>query len=340
MLKNKFLQLPMRVWDPLGTERIFSTAEAIKATGKPRTMVFLGLNCLLLAATDPANHSANLQHPYVMFIWIVLTIVFVSSKVLVNLAATLFQTYVWRARVPIPITTLVALGPVMLVSESMAAYLSDDTFVSQFWQQFVIFYVIAVLLEILFFLFVLPTLGRNYVDPTSGEPVPLDQEITAALTAATLPPEPQSPLIVIGAERVPLSDIQTIEAQEHHVIVTTTDRTFTERARLKDIIAQTTPKDGIQPHRSWWVSNSVTCDLVKQQSRHLLRLDDKREIPVARSRVAEIIDWVNCEDRQNRPDEMAISPQDCPEQESPLTGQRQPNEAPDAHRQTPEENIH
>ncbi len=340
MLENKFLQLPMRVWDPLGTERVFSTAEAIQATGKPRALVFVGLNCLLLAATDPANHSANLQPPHVMMIWVVLTIVFVSSKILVNLAATLFQTYVWGARVPIPINTLIALGPVMLVSESMAAYFSDDTFMSQFWQQFVIFYVIAVLLEILFFLFVLPTLGKEYTDPTNGEATSLDQETAAALTAATLPPEPQSPLIVIGAERVPLSDIQTIEAQEHHVIVTTADRTFTERARLKDIIAQTTAKDGIQPHRSWWVSNRVVCDLVKQQSRHLLRLEDNREIPVARSRVAEIIDWVNCEDRQNRPDDMAISPQDCPEQDSPLTGQRQLNEGTHAHRQSPEENIH
>nr|WP_245216288.1 LytTR family DNA-binding domain-containing protein [Sagittula salina] len=99
--------------------------------------------------------------------------------------------------------------------------------------------------------------------------------------------------ILIGAEPVPLPQLRHIQAQEHHVHVTLDGQRLTHRARLSDIVAQTAPEDGIQPHRSWWVARHVARELERDGQKHVLRLDDGTRVPVARSRLPEVRDWLD-----------------------------------------------
>ncbi|EEX14201.1 response regulator receiver protein [Citreicella sp. SE45] len=70
------------------------------------------------------------------------------------------------------------------------------------------------------------------------------------------------------------------------------DGTLTERARLSDIVAQTRPEDGIQPHGSWWVSRRAMRRLGKRSGREALQLSDDSQVPVARGRVEDVRDWI------------------------------------------------
>lgn len=70
------------------------------------------------------------------------------------------------------------------------------------------------------------------------------------------------------------------------------DGTLTERARLSDIVAQTRPEDGIQPHGSWWVSRRAVGRLGKRSGREVLQLSDDSQVPVARGRVEDVRNWI------------------------------------------------
>lgn len=53
--------------------------------------------------------------------------------------------------------------------------------------------------------------------------------------------------------------------------------------RLKDAIAETTPVEGMQVHRSWWIAREAVQDRRSKDSRLELRLDDETWVPVSRS---------------------------------------------------------
>ncbi|APZ54289.1 DNA-binding protein, LytTr [Salipiger abyssi] len=65
------------------------------------------------------------------------------------------------------------------------------------------------------------------------------------------------------------------------------------RARLSDIVAQTRPDDGIQPHRSWWVARGTVAGLDRESGKPVLRLTDGDAVPVARGRLPEVRDWID-----------------------------------------------
>ena len=94
---------------------------------------------------------------------------------------------------------------------------------------------------------------------------------------------------------MPLGKLRVIEAQEHHVHVTLEGRTLTQPARFGDIVTQTGPDDGVQPHRSWWVARGAACSLVQNNGRPALVLHDGRQIPVARARLPAAREWLDAQ---------------------------------------------
>jgi DNA-binding LytR/AlgR family response regulator len=98
--------------------------------------------------------------------------------------------------------------------------------------------------------------------------------------------------LVVGGEKVDLSKLLHIEAREHHVYMTFEDAKSQARARLSDIVAQTQDQDGMQPHRSWWIARDPAIRVERKNGRLVLRLRDDTEVPVARTRVDEVLSWL------------------------------------------------
>ena len=61
-------------------------------------------------------------------------------------------------------------------------------------------------------------------------------------------------VIHIGAEKIRASEILYIEAQEHYVMIRTLAGSSLIRAGFSNVLTQLDDIDGIQTHRSWWVS--------------------------------------------------------------------------------------
>lgn len=328
MPTSNSLKLDLSIWDPIGVARTFSTYDAYKALAHPRTLVFICLCILLMSVADPANHSANLGPQLVFLLWSAITCVFIATKIAAHWLFALFQKHVLPFRIPLPLLTFASLFPVVSLSENLAWLLSKQTFVSHFWQQFTILFIIAFLLEVLFFLFVLPTLGIE-IRQQVKEHAPAEPE-----EPSPLPAQSEDAALIIGTDRISIADIVCIEAKEHHVSVHLHDGLISTRARMKDIVAQTDTDQGIQPHRSWWVPRHMAKETVKVPGRHVLRLTNGRDIPLSRNRVKEVADWLT-ETAQNT----ASTPTPFQSEKNHLASAPRNDEARDAVSRKPEESL-
>jgi DNA-binding LytR/AlgR family response regulator len=59
-------------------------------------------------------------------------------------------------------------------------------------------------------------------------------------------------------------------------------------ARMRDVVAGLAGLDGARVHRSWWVARAAVAETIRRDRAVYLRLVDGREVPVARSMVAEL----------------------------------------------------
>jgi|GEM_PF-1430557 len=77
--------------------------------------------------------------------------------------------------------------------------------------------------------------------------------------------------------------IYVLEAEEHYTNIYTSKGKFLLLIRFSDAIAEMTPQQGLQVHRSFWVSRHAVDHLLRVDRRWVLRLVDGMEIPVSRS---------------------------------------------------------
>lgn len=84
------------------------------------------------------------------------------------------------------------------------------------------------------------------------------------------------------------SEILTVQAQEHYLLLTTVDGTKIERGRFRDQVARLKEQDGIQVHRSWWVARAAVSRVLKHERDYVIQLVSGETVPVARSRVSSL----------------------------------------------------
>ncbi|RBP51728.1 LytTR family DNA-binding domain-containing protein [Arenicella xantha] len=89
----------------------------------------------------------------------------------------------------------------------------------------------------------------------------------------------------IAANR-PASEILTVQAQEHYILLTTAEGTKIRRGKFREQVAQLKGLDGIQVHRSWWVARAAVSSVTKQERDYVIQLVSGECVPVARSKVA------------------------------------------------------
>lgn len=110
---------------------------------------------------------------------------------------------------------------------------------------------------------------------TSSQPSPIVAE-----------PAPVPPRETL-ARHLPLplrtAAIEALEADDHYVRVHTSAGEAYVRMRLQDAIALVAPRDGVQPHRSWWVALDAVGALHRDGARTILKLKSGKRIPVSRS---------------------------------------------------------
>lgn len=259
----------IEVRDVLGTRFDMSPSLLISLFRQSATQMYLGLAFILLVVTDAPGLYGTVSLGTLLGIWALVLVtfhlcVYVLLHGLVWLAERGVRPVIYRSML-----FLTALFPSIYMGEwltELSTFGRDP--IDPLLGKFIVYGIIAEAFGIMYFKLIHP------------QKVP-----DAAPTLAERN-------VVIGAEPVALSLLRVIEAREHHVHVMMDSDSLTQRARLSDIVAQTRPEDGLQPHRSFWVAARVARGLEREGNKHLLRLDDGSVVPVARSRLTEVRNWL------------------------------------------------
>jgi len=112
-------------------------------------------------------------------------------------------------------------------------------------------------------------------------------------TEAESPPQTRPrPAIMAGRNSVFLDTLVIVKSVEHYLELETTSDKQLVRMRLSDFIVQVSAADGIQPHRSYWVPRHSIVRFERDGGKSALVLRDGRRVPVARSRVETVSNWM------------------------------------------------
>lgn len=265
---SNLLGTELRFWDLLGERMSFSLRVYLRALAHNRTILFTFLCMIAFIAADPSSARAFVPVWFAVGFWPVLFAFYLTVMILCLFGVAALARAIPNLRVPIPVIGFVALIPTVVLCESCLHYASNGTLVPDFVGKLFIFFFMVQGLETIYFRFILPDIRKE------------------------LAAEEPSRHLVIGGEKVELTKLLHIEAREHHVHMTFEDAKSRARARLSDIVAQTQDTDGMQPHRSWWIARDPAIRVERKNGRVVLRLRDDTEVPVARTRVDEVLSWL------------------------------------------------
>lgn len=119
-----------------------------------------------------------------------------------------------------------------------------------------------------------------------------DQTTSAEMPAEK--PEKAEPVIQLLA-LLPESkrgQILYLKSELHYLMVVTTAGQALILSNLKDAIMACDGLAGMQPHRSYWINKAAVQEFRKQGREGILVLVNQAEIPVSRSKVSEVTDFL------------------------------------------------
>lgn len=191
---------------------------------------------------------------------------------------------------PAPLVVGLAIAGTVWLNYAVADALFDlGTFTAwQVWMQALRYFLISLVIEVITVMLVLPRFDHVSFE---GEPSAVPQAPSAPPAPAS--PEPIPPaLLEVNARKIPLAHLLWMKSVEHYVEFHCDAQMITERAPLRDMVAQAEGVDGIQPHRSWWVSRRAVDRMTRRGGNPVLILTDGTEVPVSRHRKAEVEGWL------------------------------------------------
>jgi hypothetical protein len=138
-------------------------------------------------------------------------------------------------------------------------------------------YVLVVIFELMVMFMVLPYLERKSIVATPG----IQRDAGGNRTT-----------MIISGTPINFADVIYLKSAEHYVELKTRHRELLFRAKLAVVIEQLNDHDGIQPHRSYWVSRNYVAGVVTRDKKRFLQLSNEELIPVSRHRQDEVDKWV------------------------------------------------
>lgn len=287
---HKFATTQMEFFDLFGGRVRLSPDEYLRLLGTRATQTYLLCVLAILVATDAPGMLGQIPLLAILALWFVVLSAFLICH---GLALSLYSALnIWLGRFVLPgaLLTLLAITLPILLGQALLNWVSAGQLAFAIYPQMVFYFVIAETFIVIYMRFVRP---ETYVVRALAAARAEQSEPATDVDTTQTGSAPDTRQILIGAEPVPLRALRHIQAQEHHVHVVLDGTSLTHRARLSDIVAQTAPGDGIQPHRSWWVARHAAQTLERDGQKHVLTLDDGTRVPVARSRVPEVRDWLS-----------------------------------------------
>lgn len=265
---SNLLNTEIEIVDLLGGRTSFTIWEYTKVLGHKRTLLFVALSLLSFFAADPSGARNYVPMWVSVLLWPNAFIVYLILYHIGLLAFAAASRKLQWLRLPTALLGLICLIPTVFTCEALVNLASESTFPYSVEEQMIFYFLSVQSLETVFYRFIMPGVRQE------------------------MQSQPPSRQLIVGGEQIELEKLLHIEAREHHVHLTFEEKTARARARLSDIVAQTDMSDGVQPHRSWWVARDPAIRVERKNGRVFLRLRDNTEVPVARTRVDDVLDWL------------------------------------------------
>ncbi|WP_411892216.1 LytTR family DNA-binding domain-containing protein [Yoonia sp. SDW83-1] len=258
------------IYDVFFGKFTLSLSRFVKMITDPRGLVFLALGCVLLFAADPNNVRVNLGPILALLIWIGSVALYVSTIFAMIALFSFTQHHFGPYPIYTPVTSTIGLLLVFICARAAISFITGDPPPDNAAPLFFNLLIAGMMLETLFIRFAMPGIFADENKPRHGPDV-----------------------IRIGDQQFPVQRIRHMAAQEHYINIAGPTGTVLVRARLRDAVAQTTPEQGLQPHRSWWVSTAAKPKLGHQNGKPVLQLDDDTIVPIAKARMDDVQRWIN-----------------------------------------------
>lgn len=252
-------------------------------------LIFLGLLTIILALADPSYVRSHVSWPVATLIWIASVFFFIVFYMCWLTAWAQFVRMTRQRIMHTPLVVALSIFPTVVIIEYSIYWASGQLYSTDIPVQTLFFYGISLCGDTIFVKFVLPM-----AVPKPEQPDVVYEEYEPAEQNDSDMPEPEEAerSLLVGGEKLLIRRVKHVEAREHFVTIHLESDEITHRARLSDIVAQTKGIDGVQPHRSWWVSRHADPKLMREESRYFLVLDNNTKIPVARGRVRDVQEWL------------------------------------------------
>lgn len=253
-------------------------------------LVSLVLFSAVVALFNPPMFGLELPLYGTFLYWLVICYVVTALWILI------FCLFYWLRRhggieVPVPAPLIVGgaiTGTIWLnYTVTGALFDLDPTTAWQVWLQVLRYFLVAMVIDLISVLLLLPRFQHVVFETPLPHPVATVWTGPAQAQAA----DPVAALVVNGRS-IPVGQLLWMKSVEHYVEFRCDSDTITERAPLRDMVTQAEGADGIQPHRSWWVSRRAIDRMTRRGGNPALVLVDGTEVPVSRHRKAEVEGWL------------------------------------------------
>ena len=244
--------------------------------------MFSAMALSLMVLTDPPALLTHISLIEATFVWTAAATFHIVSFFLVATAVAYARSVGWIKWMFMPLIGMISIAPGVASAEFLIKAISGPEYQVVMLRKIATYYLILQIFEFGFVRLILPR-GPQPVMAFS-----------------------QRQAMRVGDALYPVDKLRYLEAREHYVRIALDTEDILQRVRLGDLVAQFSPEDGCQPHRSWWVSKRATPRLTRQGAgKAALVLSDGTEVPVARGRLQEVQDWLVTEGQFNDSPEAA-----------------------------------
>lgn len=284
------LSTPFTMLDILGQQYRVRLRSALPAIFSTTSLIFFLVLVLTLWISDPLDYLDSISPAAAFFMWSTGTAIIVCTYVglLILWSATSIARFM---SLPITFVGLPAFGVSTCYHRALGEFLSDGAWSQDLWPSHLFLIMTQIGFEVLYLRYGLPKSFQDIADKKEA-------------TVASLPPETATPhnnesapiaklISLPGEDAIPMENVWLVRALEHYVefhFEQSPQRVV--RARLSDFIEQVEDSQGIQTHRSWWVSAQAAKQLVTDNGKRFLELHDGQKIPVSRGRMPDVQQWL------------------------------------------------
>lgn len=272
MISDRLLGKELCLIDIFGRRRVIAYGVMLRMTPHRATLFFILIVAATLTLSDPNSYREHLSIWQLGIVWLVAVLVVTGAYVgLIMLWAYINLRTGWRV-VFFPLIAFLSTFPTLFSAELTYSLLSGQEFSALLALNRVLYvFLIIEVFDILHFSFAMPVIIA---------------EVGSSMKPAA------SPTIKLAGQKFSASSLCWAMSQDHYLKIFAGGKTHMLLARMSDLTGQIDPDQGIQPHRSWWISAHAAGDIQRDGKAEVIEMQDGTRVPLARGRAAGVRAWL------------------------------------------------